>query len=543
MPLLYRHLLATSPEYDADEWARCDALYAGGRKLLKNPAVLKQLFHKHNAETSQSYDERLARAYYIPYAGQVIDFIVAALFGEKLTLELQAEDGETQEPDAFYDEFQENVAGELGPKLELRQLLRRQILGALKKRRAWTLLELPPAPSEAPASLSDEEALGQRAVYACPVEPECVRRWKRDRQGNLEWALLMSTDTERQELEDDGVLVREEFTYYDAEGWRRWQIAYAGPDKRPTPETPVAEIPGMVFTEGKHSFGTVPLACLELPEGLHAMGKLESIAAEHFNKACALSWGEYKGLFQFLAFFLEPPKPGDLGGVTEDVNRHRDQKIGPGRAWRGAQDDRIEVIGPDAAPFTHALESLKNLRDEMFRVVHYMSLAVDNSGAALQRSGASKQIDKAGESVVLTALGGYVRDHAVAVMTMAATGRGDKDLTWEAQGMESYEDVSLDALVEQEAVLETIPIPSATFQVERKYELARRQLGERATPEMLEKIHKELELAITAESLMPIIDVPPGSNSDPNAEDDPAGEPVTPPSKPAKGKLSYKSGA
>lgn len=537
MPLLYRHLLATSPEYDADEWARCDALYAGGRKLLKNPTVLKQLFHKHNAETQQSYDERLQRAYYIPYAGQVIDFIVAALFGEQL--KIQPEDGATADP--FYEEFQKSVAGELGPKLELRQLLRKQILGALKKRRAWTLLELPPAPSEAPASLSDEEASGQRDVYACPVEPECVRQWKRDKQGNLEWALLMSTDTERLTLDDDGTMVREEFTYYDTQGWRRWQIAYPA-DKRPRLETPVSEIPGVLFTEGKQSFGVVPLACLELPEGLHAMGKLESIAAEHFNKSCALSWGEYKGLFQFLAFFLEPPKPGDLSGVTEDVNRHLDQKIGPGRAWRGSQGDKIEVIGPDAAPFTHALESLKNLRDEMFRVVHYMSLAVDNSAAALQRSGASKAIDKSGESVVLTALGGYVREHAVAVMTMAAAGRGDKDLTWEAQGMESYEDVSLDALVEQEAILETIPIPSPTFQVSRKFELARRQLGERGTPELLDKIHDELEANITAESLLPPM-AGAGDPGDPNAEDDPQGEPVPPPSKPTKPKLSFKSGA
>lgn len=533
MALLYRHLLATSPEYDADCWARCDALYAGGPRLLRNPAVLKQLFHKHNAETPESYKERLERAYYIPYAGQVIDFIVAALFGEQLKIE-----PETGTADPFYDEFQKSVAGELGPKLELRQLLRRQILGALKKRRAWTLLELPPAPDEAPASLSDEEALGQREVYACPVEPECVRRWKRDKQGNLEWALLMSTDTERLTLDDDGTMVREEFTYYDAQGWQRWQIAYPA-DKRPKEETPVSELPGLVHTDGKHSFVQVPLVCMELPEGLHAMGKLESIAAEHFNKSCALSWGEYKGLFQFLAFFLEPPKPGDRG-VTEDVNRHLDQKIGPGRAWRGSQGDRVEVIGPDAAPFTHALESLKNLRDEMFRVVHYMSLAVDNSAAALQRSGASKAIDKSGESVVLTALGGYVRDHAVAVMTMAAVGRGDADLTWVAQGMESYEDVSLDALVEQEAILETIPIPSPTFQVERKFELARRQLGERGTPEMLDKIHDELEANITAESMMPpTAGAEPG---DPNG-DDPQGEPVSPPAKPTKPKLSFKSGA
>ncbi len=122
MALLYGHLLATSPEYDADEWARCEALYAGGRKRLKNPPVLRQLFHRHNAETQQSYDERLQRAYYIPYAGQVIDFIVAALFDEKLTLELE---GGTA-ADSFYTDFQENVAGAPGPKLELRQLLRRQ---------------------------------------------------------------------------------------------------------------------------------------------------------------------------------------------------------------------------------------------------------------------------------------------------------------------------------------------------------------------------------------------------------------------------------
>lgn len=144
--LLYRHLLATSPEYDADEWARCDALYAGGRKLLRNQAVLKQLFDQHNAETAEAYAERLARAFYIPYAGQLIDFIVAALFGEKLTLELEG----GAAADAFYAGFQENVAGALGPKLDLR----RQISPWKRTTESTSIRVRMPAPVEANAPIA-----------------------------------------------------------------------------------------------------------------------------------------------------------------------------------------------------------------------------------------------------------------------------------------------------------------------------------------------------------------------------------------------------
>jgi len=107
----------------------------------------------------------------------------------------------------------------------------------------------------------------------------------------------------------------------------------------------------------------------------------------------------------------------------------------------------------------------------------------------------------------------------VNIITLAARGRGDSTLAWTASGMDSYDDVSLDALVEQEAMLETIPIPSPTFQVERKLELARRHMGERATQELLEKIREELEKTITADALMMLM-VPPSPHDTPGEDDE-----------------------
>jgi len=509
VPLTYGQLHAKHPEYDADEWARCRALYAGGKKLLKNKAVMDMLFPPHNAETAIVYQERCRRAFIIPYAGQVIDFIVAALFGEQLKVEAPG-------ADPFYAEFVKNVAEPGADELELRKLLNHQIRTALICRRAWTMVELPTAPEEKPLSISDEEKIGQRRAYACAIEPECVTDWKVDARGELLWAKLTYVDSSRLTFDDPGVMVREEHTLYTPEGWTRWKFQYHR-DKKPAPEKLLADIEGLETTEGTHSFGKVPLARLELPEGLHAMGKLEGIATEHFNKRNALAWGEYKGLFQFLAFFLEPPKSTDP--KTDDLNRATNQTIGPGRAWRGAQNDKVEVISPDTAPFTHALDSLRDLRDEMFRVVHHMALAVDNSGAALKRSGESKKVDKAGEAVVLIALGEITRKLAIGIMQLAARGRGDAGMVWTASGMDAYKDEDLASLIEQELMLETIPIPSPTFQVARKLELVRRHLGERATPELLAKIERELGQLITAESL-----APPDPNADPGGDREPKGE-------------------
>jgi hypothetical protein len=529
--LTYGQLRRLHPEYDADEWRRCEALYAGGRKLLGDPVVMADLFPRHAGEELHVYEERKKRAFIVPYAGQIVDGIVSAVFSDSFTVEL---DGKPLPEESFWHEFGEDCSPPGGVAMGLRQLARELFRVSLIKRRAWALVELPPPPETPPANLLEEEQAGQRDAYVCILDPECVTNWKVERNGELRWAITRYLDESQHELDDPPGLVRAEYTLYTPSAWTRWTFQYLK-EKPPKDDAPMTSegIEGLVVTSGPLSFGRVPLVRLELPDGLYAMGKLASMATEHFNKDCARAWGEYRGLFQFLAFFLQDTF---AGGAAEDPNRAVNQTIGPGRAWTGAEKDRVEVISANPAPFEAAMKSLDRLRDEMFRVVHQMSQAVNmNSSAALMRSGVSKGEDKKGEALVYLAFGEMVIALINGVLAMAARGRGEV-VELRAKGMDTYDDVSLEALVNQEVALETVPIPSTTFQVERKFELARRYLGERANDEILEKIREELEAALAQETLVreatqdatiDALENPP-ENDD---ENEPRGRPVAPPSK------------
>jgi hypothetical protein len=487
----YQTLKQKNPDWDGAYWRRVKALYAGGKKLLADQNLLQDVFPPHLAELPHVYAERCKRAYYIPYSGEIIDMITSALFTENIRMEAEPA------PDVWYEEWSKDVSPPGGQKQTLRQFLKAQLTTALVCKRAWTLIDMPavaPDPDALPTSLKEQEDAGLLNAYACALDPECVWDWEFDKDGRLQWLLVHYEHARRSGINADRSLVTEEWVYYTAEGWQRYAISY----KKGHPPGDGVEIP--LVAEGTHSFGQVPVIPLELPDGLWAMGKIESIAVAHFNKRNALSWAEYKSLFPVLTHFAGPPD--SLNPVSEDPDRAVNQTIGQGHVVQLSSEDRFEYVGPDSAAFSVAQEDLNILRDEMHRVVHQMAQSVDNSGAALQRSAESKQVDQSATSVILQEFGKIVREHAVLMHEVAETGRGDAPREWQANGMDDYDDVTVDVLVTQAQTLELVPIPSATFQREWKYQLARRVLGDSVSEDMLDDIKAELEENITNEQFV-----------------------------------------
>lgn len=482
----YRHFKIRHPEYNARLWAKCRAFYAGGEKLLADESLMKEVFPPHLQEESFVYDERCKRAYYIPYAGEIVDAIVAALFGGQVTMSSKPE------ADEFYKDFHEDVSPPRGRKTSLNELLKQQLLTALLCRRAWTLVDLPDVPPDLEVdSFADEEQAGLLDAYACQVDPEMVLDWEETEDGELTWAVVLHRESRRDGIEECRDTVREEYTIYTAKDWKRYSIEFKT-DKPPEDGAELA-----IMDEGPHSFGRVPLLRMDVSDGLWAMGKILPIAIAHFNLRNALSWAQYKSLFPVLASFLSEEDP--INPATEDSNRDVNQKYGQGRIVRFGAKDRLEYIGPETAPFAISMQDLSGLRDEMHRVLHHMALSVENSAAALQRSAESKQIDQAATAVILRALGQVVREHVVCVLDMVRAGRGDGEVAWAVEGMDKFNDQSVEAMVEQAETVDALHIPSATFQKRYAYQLARRLLGDNATEDDLEDIQDELELNVSNE--------------------------------------------
>lgn len=500
--LEYRVFERRHPSYDAKRWKICRALYAGGRELLGDAEVMKEIFPKHAAELDEVYRERKERAYFLPYPGEIIDAIVASLAATPVTMSAEPELPPLEE--TFYSEFAENVAKEGGQRQTLNQLLRDQILVALQCRTAWTLVDLPPsgaAPAEGAevpeasgpeyTNLAEQIQAGLLRAYACPIAPENVCDWEEDDSGELEWVLIRAQEQKRSGLTESRENITERWTYYDRSTWARYTITY----KADSPPSSGAEV--KLENQGTHSFeGRVPVLRLKLPPGLAAMQKIESIAIAHFNKRNALTWAELKSLFPVPVAYLGTGDP--MNPVTENENRAtQPHAVGYMRVL--AEKDRLEYFGPDSAPFEFAGQDLNNLRDEMHRVLHHMALAVDNSGAALGRSADSKAIDQAVAAVVLGALGGYVREHGLEIYRMVALGRGDEEKTWTAHGMDDFDDTTTAALLEQALNLEAVQIPSSTFQVEYRFGIAKRLLGAKTPRETLQAVRDELNKNMSPE--------------------------------------------
>lgn len=83
-PKTLRQLMATHPQYRGDRLRLLDALYKGGECLFGSDRIMADLFPKHRREEDGVYAERRRRAYYIPYAGEIIDHLVASLFQQPL---------------------------------------------------------------------------------------------------------------------------------------------------------------------------------------------------------------------------------------------------------------------------------------------------------------------------------------------------------------------------------------------------------------------------------------------------------------------------
>lgn len=477
--LPYKTFKVTHPEYDSHYWARCRALYAGGHRLKCNQRVFEELFPKHNAEAEHIYEERKARAFYLNYAGSVIDLIVAGLFEEQPSME------GTPEPDKWYGDWFADVSRPGGKVVSFTDLLKSQVLTALQLKRAWTLVELPQVPESEPQSLADQEQAGALDCYACAIEPECVRDWEMDEDGRLAWVLLAFQRQKRADLTAGRDTVEEEFVYYSPTNFARYAISY--PCDKPPRDTD--EVP--LVAEGPHSFGRVPVATLELTDGMWAMSKLEGIAAAHLNTVCALNWATIKSLFPTPTAFLAPVEVGNE--ITENTKRATTQARSPAHIVTLGKDDRVEFVGPSPEPFAQAGAQLDRLRDEMYRVVHSMAASVDNSGAALQRSGKSKQMDQTHTTTVLKWLGEAIAKHAVEVVKLVGAGRGDPEIDWVVHGMEEFGKVDLEHLLDEATAVETLSINSPTFQTAYKFKVAKEVLGDDADGATLDKIKDELE--------------------------------------------------
>jgi len=547
----YRLLKVTHPDYAAGYWRRLRALYSGGKMLMDDPVVMKEVFPPHRNEHPSVYEERCNRAFYTPYAGEIIDDIVSMLCNTPITMDTNDSTKEKGSYPPWYDAFHEDTSHVDSEVTPFNEQLRDCMLNSLICRTAWVLVDLPDMRglgNEEPvyADRLDQKMSGALDAYAVRIEPESVIDWEEDESNTLQWALVHTVEAQRENLFSSRDVHTQRWTYYDTNGWSRYELRHKA-DEKPK-DTDLVRL----VNEGTYSTGKVPLVRLTVPEGLWAMAKLEGLAREHFNKRSGLAWAELQSLLPELYEF-HGPEETSMGGTQvpgvsanqENPERATTQARGQGYVQQRGHQDRAEFVGPDPGPFSEARASCVDTKNEMHRVTHQMSLAVDTNAATVGRSGESKKQDKSSKTTVLDALGVLLRSFAEKVYGMVSCVRGEADLApqWNAAGCDKFDETQASDEIEKGVTLEGISIPSATFQRLFKFALAKVTLGDNATADDLDDIETELMMNITDDQFSPMMDrieVHPGAGDieeeDLEEEDEDDDKPPAPPEKPEVGR-------
>lgn len=527
MPL-YKILCQKHADWTASEslWREVSELYAGGYTIRKAAShYLKPMV----GESQERYQERLREASYIGYLGQIVDFFGANLFTSELvvTPPPDAEDDSTigELPDVdYYTQFAENCDRK-GSKFS--GFIRETVFTpATLKRRAIVGVDFPVV-TEKPATLAEEDALGNRAAYLYAVPVESLINWAYDETGNYAWATLHRTYPVQSGPLDPGGMIRQEWKVWsrNEQGQVIWQL-YAVTHEHDNPPKPETEIP--LVAEGGTSFPQIPLVEFSLVDGLWIGNKIGPLACEHFRRRSTLNAAESRSLFEVPVYKLGSEIGAQGGEIPSDAQQNPHRAVDPrdalaakGYVVLGA-DDELQFIGPSGAAYGIVDKQLSDLKDEMFRVVHQMAAAIGNGASALGRSGMSKQEDRRAEAIVLGEFGRKLREFAVKIYTLISSARGE-DTKWVAHGLDRFVTTNRLEVMQEATQVANVPIPSPTFKKLHLFRLAT-ALVDDMQPATQAQVQKEINEGVDkaeeqAEHMHEIAEKA-ARDMDPNGEDE-----------------------
>lgn len=535
--MLYSTLSQRNEEYYPDTWAELSLLYEGGYELLGHA---QRFLPKLVNERPERYAERVRLASYVNHLAEIIDYFVANLFNQEIAVVPAADATKKTTPgDApvegdFYTAFAHDcdLQG-----TSFSKMLRDLASCTLLKRRTVVAVDLPAAMGNKPAMMSraDEDKIGAARAYCYEVPVEQLIDWKKDDRGNYAWAIIHRELCERASPSSTRSTTFEEFKVWQQDpetgvvGWDMYRVERKG-DQKVDPNLDLQPVGGSAT-----SFPWVPLVEICLPSGLWVGNKVGCLAREHFQTRSALNAAMRRSLFA-IPWVKQGPEIPEVGGAMSEAQQNPQRGRDPvgqfnrnGFMVLGHQDD-IGFAEPEGKAYSLTREDLKDLVDEMFHVSHQMAASVSNTTKSLGRSGQSKAQDKAATEVVLTAFGHKFRDFAKRIYDTVAGARKDK-VVWTPHGLDKYELLDRETLLEEATSMDTVDVPSATFRKLYKTKVAMALLGD-IPPDTKETIRKEIEDGVDeAEAAAKIAAESPDQN-DPNA-DNQVPPPAVPPVKTA----------
>ena len=499
-------------DYDAELWERLSLLFIGGWAIMKRA---KDFLLRAPRENQQYYDWRCQNTSYVNYFARLVGFLTGSLFTETLTVQPAADpttDEPTPPPDNFYSEFALDC-DQRGT--DFSQFMRVTLASAMVKRRALVHVDLPARSNDVqPVNRADEEALGIGRAYLYEVPLEQLINWEFDARGRFAWCVLQRKVWQRDNpLAPQSTYCHEFKVWTMADGFAtyatlRTKMVQRDDELRPDDALTIATQPTVT------SFRQFPLLALELPEALWVGNQAGPLCQEHYRRRADLMGSLCRSLVEIPYVKLGPEIPEVHGSVSEaqsDPNRGADilgRARQDGAVQLGAEDE-LGFAGPSGVAFKLASAEVKECREEIFASVNAMALQLENSAAAVGRSGESKAEDRSSMAIILGFLATQLREFSQEVMQLVSSARGE-NVKWVASGLNTFNTEDRNQVLSDAIQVQALDVPSRRFHVLSRVKVARAILPN-ATAKQMAEIESEIDRNTYAEQH---VGRPPGSIED-----------------------------
>jgi hypothetical protein len=463
----YKVLNQTNPEYNELSIRKLQLLYEGGQSIIDNATLF---IPKEAIESSTTYKNRLQCASYKNYFSEIINSYTAEVFNKTLTVmpASDADDPTTagtniESEDNFYHEFAEN-ADLKGNSLV--NILKCSLIESAVVGKAYLSIDFPKT-NILPSSLLEEEQLGSARAYLITIPTLSVIDWEiDDASGTYKFMVIKSEYTSRSSLEEsrDFKTIRFKVWQKEDSGLVTWKV-YELKIKINTQPKPNDEC--ILVDQGVVSFPEIPIICLDCPCELWIGNLIGSLCADHFKRYSSLVHAENRNLFSIPVYKQGPEvsNNGNLSEIADNPNRGMqaaNQMRVKGFAVTGP-DDEIYFAEPDGKSYQLVNDQLKELVDEIHRVVHLMANSISSTKNSNTMSGVSKLLDNRSKEIVLTAYGEVVKSFVVELYNLITKARNE-DIMWSCLGLDDYKlTMDRDQLLKEATSIQLISIPSKTF--------------------------------------------------------------------------------
>lgn len=436
-----------------DVLAKYKALFEGGETFRE---LHHMLAPKLPGESEEHYAFRRGRLRYRGYVGPIILFFVELLFQAPYTVRLRRGDTEILD-DPLLMRLKQDADGK---GCELGSIAQSAFLQM--SRDGWSWLHL------------EREESGEETKVI--VEAECaaeVINWQII-DGRILWIVEREKTLEMRSPYQEKAQCITRWTVYDEVNKTKWEAAHWDGEDEPKEAQQVSVEP--------HGFLQVPFAALTPMHGLFLMGQLADAQMDVFNLSNAHTFGLNVAAYPTAVFkrLKDGHKPTiSPGGLTE-IHAGED----------------LDWIAPPAAPFEALAKREKECRDEMYRIAHQFAHGVDNSAAAIGRSGESKAADNEAMIAALRGFGRLMCEALESALQIAIDATRDDGAIVSVEGLKDFDPAAIERALAKLKNAMDAGIDSPSLLAEMRKDIAR-SLLHGADQALVQIVEKEIESAKT----------------------------------------------